>query len=155
MTQVSYIQDLVPTHNPDGLGTYIIMVHKTIPDPFSPVNCTCLRLIPKERPTIEPTTFNLASIQNPVKVLGFNDNIVIQTVNELVIFNLTKERDLSIKFATEGEELVDVYIDHKSRIYAASWHKILFVSLKNQAFETVYQKDDIRIINILHISETF
>ncbi|CAI2385222.1 unnamed protein product [Moneuplotes crassus] len=157
MTQVSYIQQLIPTYNPDGEGTFIVMVFKNLTQHLAPLNCSCIRLIPKDKPAIEPTTFNLTSIEAPINVLGFNDNIVIQTKSELIIFNLTKERDLIIPLKQDDhpEQLVDVYIDTKSRIYAASWHKILFVSLKKQSFEIVYEREDVVISSILHISESF
>ena len=39
-TQVVRIKELVPTHNPDGEGTYLVMVFQNFNELNSPLNCS-------------------------------------------------------------------------------------------------------------------
>lgn len=112
--------ELIPSVNPDGLGSFLILKMRNTHLPDLEVDgsttCACFRLnVDCPRPEIELSNFINTSLPYNVKVLTLVDNIVIQHRAGLIIYNLTKQKDLIISAQSEDplRELIDVYIDQK------------------------------------------
>ena len=112
--------DLVPLFNPDGLGTFIVLrfLNTFLPDNKTDGTTTCVwfRLnVESARPEIELSSFINTSMPYSVKIIAFMDNIVIQYSSGVLIYNLTKQKDLIINYEKDDSllQLNDVFIDKK------------------------------------------
>jgi len=152
--------DIQSSFNPDGLGSYLVLKFKNLQPEAEDWNtsCTAFRLnVDSNSPEIEMLNFVSTCMSQKVKVKTLNDNIVLMSPEEIIIYNLGKQKDLKITnpHSEVAEQLIDVYIDQKSRIYVASSHRVMLVSLKKQKFETVYQSETHCIQKFIAITADF
>ena len=154
--------NLIPWVNPDGLGTFILLrlLNTLLPDNGTDGTTTwvCFRLnIECPRPEIELSSFINTSMPYKSKIISFMDNIVIQYNTGVMIYNLTKQKELIINYEKDDPllQLNDVYIDQKSRIYVSNSISIMFVSLKKKSFDTLYECETSLIKSFMTISDNF
>jgi hypothetical protein len=151
--------ELIPWYNPDGQGSYIaIRLKNNAVEGDGEGIVTAFRLNPDSNGSeIEMSDFTLTSLPTSLKILTLNDNIVLQSKDSIIIYNMGKSKDLKISNprSDKTEELRDLYIDAKSKIFIASRHRIMYVSLKKQIFETVYQSEVHSFHKFMVVTEEF
>ena len=61
----------------------------------SPISISCVKLISG---SMQPTNMQIINLEYNSKTLVFNDNVVMQHSNGVIVYNLSKDRQLEIEF---------------------------------------------------------